>query len=135
MTKTLDIGSDKPSTGYVTGAQTWWLSFMDDDVFRGVVIVQAGNVRQAEDRVRDLGIRPDGECFGMNVSHINVGPQHLNRVLSKEECAEVTPVTAVALDPDKRNNLIRGGPIVTGTEAEPEFEGAAKRGGIITFAE
>jgi hypothetical protein len=133
MAKTIDVGSDKPAAGYVTGAQLWWLSYMDNDVFRGVVIVQAGNVRQAEERVEELGIRPDGESFGMEVSHIGIAEEYLNRVLTKEECDEATPVTGVAVTDDKLTQLANGGPLVTGHEAAPQYEGAAKRGGLVAI--
>lgn len=96
---TVDVETDKPAVGYQNReVQKWWLSYMEGETFLGVIIVEAGNVRQAEKRAEELGIVPGGAAFGANVSHIDVPDTHLDRLLTKEQAAEVTPIVALAVE-------------------------------------
>ena len=46
----------------------WYISFADDDGFRGVVIVQGQGFITALDRATRLGINPGGEVKGMQLA-------------------------------------------------------------------
>lgn len=69
----------------------FWLSFADDDGFRGAVIVHAEDFMTAVMECNLRGINPHGECQGMEVppeAAAKIPDKWKNRILTREECAE-----------------------------------------------
>lgn len=68
----------------------WWLSFADDDGFRGACIVKAHGFLTAVMLTHALNINPGGECKGVGPVPIeaNVQPGWENRLLNREQCQE-----------------------------------------------
>jgi hypothetical protein len=73
---------ERPSTAF-------WLSFADDDGFRGAVIVHANDFLEAIMRCNLEGINPHGECQGREIplgSVLKIPERWKNRILSREDC-------------------------------------------------
>lgn len=71
-----------------TEMKWWWLSFADDDGFRGVTIVQGDNIASAAKSAHRLGINPGGQVLGfpMPPEGLDIyGESHRNRLLSRED--------------------------------------------------
>lgn len=86
----------------------WWLSFAEDKPpkgrgFRGVVLMWAPTFGQAYERVNQLAINPGGEVLGKDappdvaMKFAKLDASWFGRVLTKEECDEVS---RLALGPD-----------------------------------
>jgi len=67
----------------------YWLSFADDDGFRGVAIVQARGVTTAIAKTHHLKINPGGQvmCIEIQPEHVPA-PEYRERLLSREQLAE-----------------------------------------------
>ena len=50
-----------------TEQRWWWLSFADDDGFRGLVILEAPGFIAAVEKSRELGINPGGQVRGLEI--------------------------------------------------------------------
>lgn len=69
--------------------QMWWLSFADENGFRGAVIVHAEDFITAVMECNIRSINPHGECRGMPVPLTKTIPEKWKyRILSREECSE-----------------------------------------------
>ena len=71
----------------------WWLSFADDDGFRGAVLTRARGFTSAVQKTHDLGINPGGECRGWDLPDDVIaehpGPtRYADRLLSKQDIDE-----------------------------------------------
>ena len=68
--------------------QMWWLSFADDDGFRGAVIVHAEDFLTALMECNLRGINPHGECKGRPVpAGAEIAEKWKYRILSRADCA------------------------------------------------
>lgn len=79
----------------------WWLSFADEDGFRGVAIVRARDMVEAVVICHRLGINPGGQVLGwpcpFDKEH-TVDAAMTNRLLTKAEVLSMTeldPITPV----------------------------------------
>lgn len=61
-----------------------YVSYADDDGFRGAVLVEAADIVEACWRARALGISPGGQALGFGPFE-GQPPHPMNRLLSKEE--------------------------------------------------
>lgn len=67
--------------------QQWWLSFADEDGFRGVVISYGDDFLEAVMQTNLHNCNPHGEVRGIPLApEIVVPPNWTYRVLSKDEC-------------------------------------------------
>jgi hypothetical protein len=69
----------------------WWLSFADNDGFRGAVIIHGEDFLTALMECNMRKINPHGECQGAEFSEEGAQkiPEHWkNRILSHEECEQ-----------------------------------------------
>lgn len=70
-------------------SKQWWLSFADDDGFRGAVIVHANEFVEAVMEANLYQINPHGECQGMEVPEGKVVPREWTyRLLDRATCEE-----------------------------------------------
>jgi hypothetical protein len=70
-------------------AQMWWLSFADDDGFRGVCIVHGNEFLEAVMQANLQGCNPHGECRGIPIPLGRQVPEcWKNRILTREQCTE-----------------------------------------------
>ena len=73
---------ERPATAY-------WLSFADDDGFRGAVIIHATEFIEAVMQATLHNINPHGECQGLEIPAAAAAtiPEHWKyRLLSRAEC-------------------------------------------------
>lgn len=64
----------------------WWLSFADDDGFRGVAIVDAPSFIEAVMKTHVLDINPGGSVRGFPCPDASlIPPEHVDRLLSLDE--------------------------------------------------
>lgn len=74
--------------------QWWWLSFADPgkptgEQFLGVIIVLAGGIGEATQKLWDMGINPGGEVRAYPIPEEHVpDEQYRNKLLSREELEE-----------------------------------------------
>lgn len=71
-------------------ATAFWLSFADDDGFRGALIVHATEFIEAVMQTNLRGVNPGGECVGVKISAEDAAqiPERWKmRRLSREDCA------------------------------------------------
>lgn len=69
----------------------WWLSYADDNGFRGVVITRAYNFIGACLRAKQLGVSPGGQTQGFPLppeAEAEIKPADLDRCLTEEEIKE-----------------------------------------------
>lgn len=70
----------------------FWLSFADDDGFRGVVLTEAPGFLEAVSKCNLLGINPGGQVYGPECpDDFHIPPQAMDRLLSKEEVYQFFP--------------------------------------------
>jgi hypothetical protein len=69
----------------------WWLSFADDDGFRGVAIVQAGDVIEGVTEAWRLEINPGGGVLSVQIpdERLSLYPVEMRNVLLNREQAEM----------------------------------------------
>lgn len=79
----------------------WWLSFADDDGFRGACLVKAGGMLSAVAESHRLRINPGGQVLAVAVpSGVDIPSAFVNRLLDKAEAESddlrsiLTPVDA-----------------------------------------
>jgi len=65
----------------------WWLSFADEDGFRGVVILEAYGFADAMRRSHEAGLNPGGEVKGFRVDPADHPEALRNRLLKKSDLA------------------------------------------------
>lgn len=71
----------------------WWLSFADDDGFRGAALVFADSLVNAIREAHVLRINPGGEVMGIPVpGDIAPGGKWIGRLLSADECRELDEI-------------------------------------------
>lgn len=71
-------------------ATWWWLSYADDDGFRGGAFVQAHSFEAACVESKRLGISPGGQVHGTETP--TTGPFESGRLYSQEEIAQIDGV-------------------------------------------
>lgn len=71
----------------------WYLSFADDDGFRGAAIVEADTMLEAVRQTNVIGINPHGEVCGVRYPDDVPLPdtKYLNRLLTKEDVQKAEP--------------------------------------------
>lgn len=62
-----------------------WMSFSDDDGFRGVVITETLGLSHAVEKTHMLGINPGGQIRALEVEPSLVDRSDFNRLLTKTE--------------------------------------------------
>jgi len=66
----------------------WWLSFADENGFRGGVLTRAHGIGTAVTKTHALGINPGGEVRAIEISDENVNAssfgEHADKLLSAE---------------------------------------------------
>jgi hypothetical protein len=85
----------------------WWLSFADDDGFRGVVIVEASSFMDAVMMTHVFGINPGGEARGWEVPERElhkIPEHHVGRLLSIEELRAHKPYDVVTVSEMERQD-------------------------------
>jgi hypothetical protein len=73
--------------------QRWWLSFADPDTGDnlGVTIVDAMGLEDAVCQAHAIAANPGGQVLGLTLDDPFIVPDtHLNRLLSKDECRQIT---------------------------------------------
>lgn len=69
----------------------WWLSFADDEGFRGALIIHANDFREAVMEANLRGLNPHGECKGLEVPAAMAAliPEEWKyRLLSRNDCEQ-----------------------------------------------
>lgn len=79
--------------------QQWWLSFADDEGFRGVVIAHGHGMTEALMDCNVHGCNPQGEVGGMEIPEaITVPPEWTYRVLTKKQAMELEMLLAPSIE-------------------------------------
>lgn len=75
----------------------FWLSFADPETGDnlGVNVVDALDFMDAIHKTHDLGINPGGQVLGGEIDPRLVPDAYVNRLLSKDECAEFTETRSI----------------------------------------
>jgi hypothetical protein len=84
-------GLRSPVEAVLFPASAWWLSFADDEGFRGAIIIHANDFVDAFARVNLLNLNPGGECQGMPIpaeGAAQIDAKWKNRLLSRAECSQ-----------------------------------------------
>lgn len=66
----------------------WYLSFADDEGFRGAVVVLGRDLVDAVERSHILGINPGGQVLGVNITDISQCNLPMDRLLSPQDIGE-----------------------------------------------
>lgn len=83
----------------------WYISFADDTHFFGGVFVEALTCEEADQRCRELGIRPDAQFLGAVVPHHwHIPVDSMNRLLSKATLTELFPAFGFTTVGDRKLN-------------------------------
>lgn len=70
--------------GYYRGMPYYWLSFADDERFRGAAIVEAPHLWAALPEANRRGLNPGGECLAMEIppEHVEEARVYRNRLIT-----------------------------------------------------
>ncbi|MET0410396.1 MAG: hypothetical protein ABW217_03830 [Polyangiaceae bacterium] len=86
MTDERDKAADVLTEAAKPDVQLWWLSFVGEEGFRGVAIVDAPTFFEAVMKSHALGINPGGELQGYPCPDASLVPaEHIDRLLSLAE--------------------------------------------------
>ena len=83
------------------GKKLWWLSFVGDEGFLGVVIVEADDFLDAVMMSHHFDINPGGQVQGWPVPPENVAdvpPDHIGRLLSRADLDAVEALDAKSIE-------------------------------------
>jgi hypothetical protein len=89
----------------------WWLSFADDDGFRGACIVHGETLEIALVASHQVGCNPGGEVMGVELppeSARLVRPERLGVLLDLKACEAVS----VETDPAGHGGLVKSGELL-----------------------
>ena len=65
-----------------------WMSFSDNDGFKGVIVTKAFGLSHAIQKTHEMGINPSGEIMSDVIEADTVNPEDFDRLLSKVELIE-----------------------------------------------